>query len=165
MSEKLKKSMEESLQKAKIKEYSALVQETKPKPPLIKNVARAFLCGGAICLLGQIIYELLTLTPMSDKHSVITTLILLIFGGAFLTGLGIYDKLGKFAGAGSIVPISGFANSMVAPALEWKTEGFVAGLAAKLFTLAGPVIVYGIVVSVFLGLLKYLWLLFTGGLP
>lgn len=165
MSEKLKKSMEESLKKAKIKEYSALVQETKPKPPLAKNAAFAFLCGGAICLLGQIIYELLALTPMSDKHCVVTTLILLIFGGAFFTGLGIYDKLGKFAGAGSIVPISGFANSMVAPALEWKTEGFVGGLAAKLFTLAGPVIVYGIVVSVFLGLLKYLWLLFTGGLP
>lgn len=165
MSENLEKSMNESLKKAKQKEYAELVEETKPKTPVLKNVFCAFLVGGLISVLGQIIYELLKLADMTDAHSVTVTLIILIVAGAVLTGLGLYDKIGKFAGAGSIVPISGFSNSVVAPALEWKTEGLIAGLAAKLFTLAGPVIVYGVCVSVVLGLMKYLWLLFTGGLP
>lgn len=157
--------MNESLKKAKQKEYAELVEETKPKTPVLKNVFCAFLVGGLISVLGQIIYELLKLADMTDAQSVTVTLIILIVAGAVLTGLGLYDKIGKFAGAGSIVPISGFSNSVVAPALEWKTEGLIAGLAAKLFTLAGPVIVYGVCVSVVLGLMKYLWLLFTGGLP
>lgn len=165
MSENLEKSMNESLKKAKQKEYAELVEETKPKTPVLKNVFCAFLVGGLISVLGQIIYELLKLSDMTDAHSVTVTLIILIVAGAVLTGFGLYDKIGKFAGAGSIVPISGFSNSVVAPALEWKTEGLIAGLAAKLFTLAGPVIVYGVCVSVVLGLMKYLWLLFTGGLP
>ncbi len=165
MSEDLEKSMNESLRQAKQKEYAELVAETKPKTPVLKNLCRAFLVGGLISVIGQIIYELLKLTSITDKHCVTVTLMILIAAGAVLTGLGLYDKIGKFAGAGSIVPISGFSNSMVAPALEWKTEGLIAGLAAKLFTLAGPVIVYGVCVSVALGLLKYLWLLFTGGLP
>lgn len=165
MSEELEKSMNESLKQAKQKEYAELVEETKPKTPLLKNISCAFLVGGLISVIGQIIYELLKLTAMTDKHCVTVTLMILIAAGAVLTGMGLYDKIGKFAGAGSIVPISGFSNSMVAPALEWKTEGLIAGLAAKLFTLAGPVIVYGVCVSVVLGLLKYLWLLFTGGLP
>jgi stage V sporulation protein AC len=165
MSENLEKSMNDSLKQAKQKEYADLVEETKPKAPVLKNVSCAFLVGGFICVIGQIIYELLKLTEMTDKHCVTLTLIILIVTGAVLTGLGLYDKIGKFAGAGSIVPISGFSNSVVAPALEWKTEGMISGLAAKLFTLAGPVIVYGVCVSVILGLLKYLWLLFTGGLP
>jgi stage V sporulation protein AC len=165
MSENLEKSMNESLKQAKQKEYAELVKETKPKTPVLKNVCCAFFVGGLICVIGQIIYELLKLTAMTDKHCVTVTLMILIVAGAVLTGFGLYDKIGKFAGAGSIVPISGFSNSMVAPALEWKTEGLIAGLAAKLFTLAGPVIVYGVCVSVVLGLLKYLWLLFTGGLP
>lgn len=165
MSENLEKSMNESLKKAKQKEYAELVEETKPKTPVLKNVFCAFLVGGLISVLGQIIYELLKLADMTDTQSVTVTLIILIVAGAVLTGLGLYDKIGKFAGAGSIVPISGFSNSVVAPALEWKTEGLIAGLAAKLFTLAGPVIVYGVCVSVVLGLMKYLWLLFTGGLP
>ncbi|HMM06055.1 MAG TPA: stage V sporulation protein AC [Clostridiales bacterium] len=165
MSEHLEQSMNESLKQAKQKEYAELVEETKPKTPMLKNICWAFLVGGLISVIGQIIYELLKLTAMTDKHCVTVTLMILIAAGAILTGLGLYDKIGKFAGAGSIVPISGFSNSMVAPALEWKTEGLIAGLAAKLFTLAGPVIVYGVCVSVVLGLLKYLWLLFTGGLP
>lgn len=142
-----------------------LVEETKPPTPLLKHMILAFLIGGLICVIGQALYELLCLTGMKDTHCVTMTLVILIFFGALFTGLGIYDKIGKVAGAGSIVPISGFANSVVAPALEWKTEGLIAGLAAKLFTLAGPVIVYGIAFSVLLGFLKYLWLLFTGGLP
>ena len=165
MSENLEQSINESLKKAKQKEYADLVKETKPKTPVLKNMAMAFLVGGIICTIGQIIYELLKLTRLEDKTCVTLTLILVIVAGAVLTGLGLYDKIGKHAGAGSIVPISGFSNSVVAPALEWKSEGLIAGLAAKLFTLAGPVIVYGVCLSVVLGLLKYLWLLFTGGLP
>ena len=165
MSEQLKKTMKASMDEAKKKEYSVLVEETKPPTPLLKHMICAFLVGGLICLIGQIFYELLCLTEMTDKHCVTMTLVILIFFGSLLTGLGVYDKIGKVACAGSIVPISGFANSVVAPALEWKTEGFISGLAAKLFTLAGPVIVYGIAFSVLLGLLKYLWLWLTGGLP
>ena len=165
MSNQLKKTMKASLKEAKKKEYSVLVEETKPPTPLLKHMLNAFVFGGLICLIGQVFYELLTLTDLNDKDCVTVTLVILIFLGSLLTGLGVYDKIGKVAGAGSIVPISGFANSVVAPALEWKTEGYISGLAAKLFTLAGPVIVYGIAFSVLLGLLKYLWLLFTGGLP
>lgn len=164
MSDMLKKQMDQSIDEAKKKEYSVLVEETKPPKPILKNMVMAFLFGGAICLLGQIIYELLTFTEMSDKHCVTITLVILIFLGSLLTGLGVYDKIGSIAGAGSVVPISGFANSLVAPAMEWRTEGLVGGLAAKLFTLAGPVILYGIVGSAFFGLIKYLQLVFTGGL-
>ena len=165
MSNQLKKTMKASLKEAKKKEDSVLVEETKPPTPLLKHMLSAFVVGGLICLIGQVFYELLALTELNDKDCVTVTLVILIFLGSLLTGLGVYDKIGKVAGAGSIVPISGFANSVVAPALEWKTEGYISGLAAKLFTLAGPVIVYGIAFSVLLGLLKYLWLLFTGGLP
>ena len=165
MSNQLKKTMKASLKEAKKKEYSVLVEETKPPTPLLKHMLSAFVVGGLICLIGQVFYELLALTELNDKDCVTVTLVILIFLGSLLTGLGVYDKIGKVAGAGSIVPISGFANSVVAPALEWKTEGYISGLADKLFTLAGPVIVYGIAFSVLLGLLKYLWLLFTGGLP
>ncbi|MBQ1252026.1 MAG: stage V sporulation protein AC [Firmicutes bacterium] len=153
------------MRKAKKREYSVLVEETKPATPILKHVLWAYLVGGLICLLGQGIYELLTLTEMADKHCVVLTLVILIFLGAFLTGLGYYDKLGNFAGAGSIVPICGFANSVVAPAMEWRSEGLVNGLAAKLFTIAGPVIVYGVCLSVVFGFLHYLRLLWTGGLP
>lgn len=165
MSNQLEKTMKASIDEAKKKEYSVLVEETKPPTPLLKHMLWAFLIGGLICLIGQVFYELLCLTEMKDKHCVTFTLVILIFLGSLLTGLGVYDKIGKIAGAGSIVPISGFANSVVAPALEWRTEGLIGGLAARLFVLAGPVIVYGIAFSVLLGLLKYLWLLFTGGLP
>lgn len=164
MTDALKKQMKASLDDAKKKEYSILVEETRPPKPLLKNIATAYLIGGGICLLGQGIYTLLTLTEMSDKHCVTITLVILIFLGSLLTGLGLYDKLGSIAGAGSIVPISGFANSVVAPAMEWRSEGLIGGLASKLFTLAGPVILYGITASAFFGLLYYLWLWFTGGL-
>lgn len=164
MSDELKKEMDHSMEEAMKKEYSVLVEETKPPKPILKNMLMAFLVGGLICLLGQILYELLTLTEMSDKHCVTMALVILIFLGSLLTGLGLYDKIGSIAGAGSVVPISGFANSLVAPAMEWRTEGLVGGLAAKLFTLAGPVILYGIVGSAFFGLIHYLQLVFTGGL-
>ena len=164
MEKELKQELNDSLRKAEKREYSVLVEETKPATPVLKHVLRAYVVGGLICLLGQGIYELLSLTEMTDKHCVVLTLVLLIFLGALLTGLGYYDKLGNFAGAGSIVPICGFSNSVVAPAMEWRSEGLVNGLAAKLFTIAGPVIVYSICLSVVFGLLHYLRLLWTGGL-
>lgn len=161
----MKKEMSDSIREAEKKQYSVLVEETKPPTPVFKHFLIAFLVGGAICSLGQLIYALLTFTEMSDRHCVTMTLVILIFLGALFTGLGIYDKLGSFAGAGSVVPISGFANSVVAPAMEWKSEGLINGVAAKLFTIAGPVIVYSICLSVVLGLIHYVRLLLTGGLP
>ena len=163
MNDPLKESMRASLEAARKKEYASLIEETKEPVPLAKNVLLAFVVGGAICLLGQVFYVLLTMAGLADKTCVTLSLLILIFLGSVLTGLGYYDRLGRIAGAGSIVPISGFANSVVAPALEWRTEGIVAGLAAKLFTLAGPVIVFGVTGSALLGLIKYIWLVLTGG--
>ena len=160
----LKRSMEEAMEKAKEKEYQDLADGLKPKTPYLKNILWAFFVGGLICLIGQIILEIILSTGMVKKDGMTVTLIIIIFLGALLTGFGVYDKIGKHPGAGSIVPISGFANSIVAPAMEWKREGFIGGLAAKMFTLAGPVIVYGICGSILLGLIKYIWLHATGGL-
>ena len=165
MGDPLRDSMRASLEEARKKEYAALIEETKAPPPVLKNMVMAFLVGGLICLIAQILYALLVGTNLNDKDAITVVLLFLIFCGSILTGLGVYDKIGKVAGAGSVVPISGFANSVVAPALEWKTEGLIAGLCAKLFSLAGPVIVFGVTGSVILGLIKYLWLLWTGGVP
>lgn len=162
MNDQLKNTLEEELEKAKQKSYQSLVKETAPTTPYVKNTFFAFLVGGAICGFGQIILEIFLFYGLERETSVTITLLVIIFLGAFCTGLGIYDKIGKYGGAGSIVPISGFANSMVAPALEWKSEGYINGLGAKLFTIAGPVIVYGIGGSVFLGFIKYLWLALRG---
>ncbi len=140
-------------------EYSRLVQ-TRVKPsPLWRDVAWAFGVGGAICVLGQALlngYQRLGLDRDQAGTAVSVTL---IFAAAVLTGLGWFDKLAKRAGAGTLVPITGFANAMVSPALEFKSEGFITGTAAKLFVVAGPVLVYGISASIFYGLLLY----FLGG--
>ena len=153
----LEQSVTASLEEARKKAYGKLAEELKPKSPVLKNVFFAFLWGGGICAFGEILYLLLGFTSLTEKNCITVTLLLLIIAGAVLTALGLYDKLGKIAGAGSIVPISGFANSIAAPALEWKNEGWINGLAAKLFTVSGPVIAYGITVSALLGLVKYLW--------
>lgn len=163
MKDTLKESFEEELKEAEKKKYNHIVKETKPKTPYFKNMLLAFLVGGAICALGQIILEIIKGLGVAEKDAITLTLVTIIFLGAMLTGFGIYDKLGKYAGAGSIVPISGFANSIVAPALEGKAEGYIQGLAAKMFTLAGPVIVYGICGSIALGLIKYFYWQLTGG--
>lgn len=140
-------------------EYSRLVQ-TRVKPsPLWRDVAWAFGVGGAICVLGQALlngYQRLGLDRDQAGTAVSVTL---IFAAAVLTGLGWFDKLAKRAGAGTLVPITGFANAMVSPALEFKSEGFITGTAAKLFVVAGPVLVYGISASILYGLLLY----FLGG--
>ncbi|MBC8532392.1 stage V sporulation protein AC [Christensenellaceae bacterium NSJ-53] len=123
-----------------------------------RNMLRAFVVGGIICTIGQFISYIATdvLALAQDLASSFTAIIL-VFLGATLTGVGIYDQIGKFAGAGSVVPITGFANSIVAPAMEFKREGLVMGVGAKLFTLAGPVLVYGISSSILVGLLSILF--------
>ncbi len=164
MNDTLKESFEEELKEAEKRNFENIVKETKPKTPFFKNIPLAFLIGGLICALGQVIMEILKYNNVGEKEGITITLVTLIFLGALCTGLGLYDKIGKYAGAGSIVPISGFANSVVAPAMEWKSEGYIQGLAAKMFTVAGPVIVYGICGSIVLGLIKYIYWLLTGGI-
>ncbi len=164
MNDHLKESIEAELEKAKEDEYKELVKKMQMKNPVFKNACWAFFVGGLICALGQLILNFLTtVVQMGKEESATYTLVILIFLGALLTGLGLYDKIGKHAGAGSIIPITGFSNSIVAPAMEWRREGFIQGLAAKMFTIAGPVIVYGIGFAVVLGLIKYLYLLAIGG--
>ena len=119
--------------------------------PMAGNLIKAFLSGGAICCIGQAISSAFQQAGISEEHAAAATSIALIFLGATLTGLRVYDKLAKFAGAGTLVPITGFANAVAAPAIEFKSEGIVTGLAAKMFVIAGPVIVFGITASVLYG--------------
>ena len=137
-------------------EYKPIVDSHLPKPTVLKNSLWAFGVGGLICAIGQLVQNLLNSYGIEGTNGSSLTSVVMIFLGAFLTGLGVYDEIGKRAGAGSVVPITGFANSMVAPAMEFKREGFVLGVGAKLFTIAGPVLVYGILTSFIIGLIKYL---------
>jgi stage V sporulation protein AC len=137
-------------------EYSKYVDKKSPNSKLARNMARAFVVGGAICVIGQLILNGLQGYGLDKETAGTVTSMAMIFLGAFFTGLNIYDELGRFAGAGSIVPITGFANSMVSPAMEFKSEGFVLGLGAKMFVIAGPVIVYGVTASVLAGFLHFL---------
>ncbi|MEL1136435.1 stage V sporulation protein AC [Desulfitobacterium sp. THU1] len=136
-------------------EYEQLSKSMTPKPTIGKNVIRAFLVGGLICVFGQIIINSFVQVGLPKDQASTATTALLIFLGALLTGLGVYDEIGKFAGAGSIVPVTGFANSIVSSALEYKREGYVMGVGAKLFTIAGPVLVYGIATSIGIGIIVY----------
>jgi stage V sporulation protein AC len=133
-------------------QYKTLTQQFTPKPTLVKNVVRAFVVGGIICAIGQVIINLYVTFGLVHVEASTAATATMIFIGALLTGLGIYDEIGKFAGAGSIVPITGFANSIVSPAMEYKREGYVLGVGAKLFTVAGPVLVYGISTSIVVGI-------------
>ena len=128
----------------------------KPKPPLLKNILWAFVVGGLICVIGQAIQNWMMDLGLVKKDAVAATSAVMIFFGAFFTGLGVYDELGRRAGAGSIVPITGFANSIVAPAMEFKREGYVFGVGAKMFVIAGPVIVYGTVTAVIVGFIYWM---------
>ncbi|HEX3033013.1 MAG TPA: stage V sporulation protein AC [Bacillota bacterium] len=134
------------------KEYNKLVQQTKPKPPVLKNSFWAFVVGGIICTIGQGLNNLFKANGVSQTNAVTATAVVLVFSSALLTGLGVYDNIGKLGGAGSIVPITGFANAMVAPALEFKREGMIFGVAARLFSIAGPVLVFGYVTAWLIGL-------------
>jgi len=135
--------------------YKQKVQQVTTKPTLVKNNNWAFVVGGLICVLGQFIQSYLIGIGMSKKEAAGPTSVILVFLSALFTGLGVYDELGKRAGAGSVVPITGFANSVVAPAMEFKREGFVFGVGAKMFTIAGPVIAYGTVTAVVIGLIYW----------
>lgn len=134
-------------------DYDKLVKERAKPSPMGKNILWAFLVGGAICTAGQGLTTLYQSWGLDKEQAGAATSITLILTAALLTGLGVFDKLAKFAGAGTLVPITGFANAMVSPALEFKSEGFVTGTAVKLFTVAGPVLVFGISASVIYGLI------------
>lgn len=139
-------------------ETLAYMKKTKhlaPGKSIVKNVFLAFLVGGIITTIGQVILNLYKNGGLMEKDAAAATSASLIFLGALLTGLGVYDKIGSFAGAGSLVPITGFANSIVSSALEYKREGFLYGVGAKIFTVSGPVILYGTVVSMVVGLIYY----------
>lgn len=137
-------------------QYQTLVEQLKPKNNVIQNTMRAFLIGGLICLSAEIIYVLLIRNGISVELSKSLITLLYVFLGVFLTGLGIYEKLGKYAGAGSIVPISGFANSVASPAIEHKKEGLISGVGTQIFTVCGPVILYGTMASIICGIIYYL---------
>ena len=135
------------------KEYTQYVKRLSPRSPLAKDLVCSFCIGGLICALGQLILNRWTMTGLDERAAGTATSISMIFLSAVLTGLSLYDNIAKVAGAGTIVPITGFANSVVSPAIEFKAEGFITGMAAKMFVIAGPVIVYGTVASVVYGLI------------
>lgn len=138
-------------------EYSKYVNKKSPNSPLAKNITWAFIVGGIICMIGQFITNFFTDRGLpKDTVSAITSILLILFA-IILTALGLYDNIGKRAGAGSVVPITGFANSIASPAIEFKTEGLIMGLGAKMFTVAGPVLVYGISASIIVGFLYFIF--------
>ena len=135
------------------KEYNRYVARLAKKSPLGKDLLNSFLIGGLICVIGQLILNGYTALELSEQDAAAATSVSLVFLSAVLTGLSVYDDIAKFAGAGTLVPITGFANAVVSPAIEFKAEGFVTGMAAKMFIIAGPVIVYGTVASVLYGII------------
>ena len=140
------------------KQYSDYVDKKSPNSPILKNCIFAFLIGGLICSIGQIIFDFCKFKGLDQTSSNTVVSIMLIGLSAFLTGLNIFNKIGKIAGAGSLVPITGFANSIVSPAMEYKSEGYIMGVGAKMFTVAGPVLVYGISASVIIGIIATLFM-------
>ena len=138
-------------------EYKSLVHNTTPKSPILKNCIKAFVFGGGICCFGEVLKTLYGLTSLNEdeiKLAVSTTLIVIT---AILTGAGVFDNMAKHAGAGTAVPITGFANSVVSPAVEFKSEGIILGMGAKMFNLAGPVIVFGCSAASVYGLIYYIF--------
>lgn len=135
------------------KEYNRYVARLAKKSPLGKDLLNSFLIGGLICVIGQLILNGYTALELSEQDAAAATSVSLVFLSAVLTGLSVYDDLAKIAGAGTLVPITGFANAVDSPAIEFKAEGFVTGMAAKMFIIAGPVIVYGTVASVLYGII------------
>ncbi len=135
------------------KEYQTYVDKKSPNSPILKNCFNAFWVGGLICSIGQIILNICKDRGLDTQMSGTVVSIILIGISAFLTGLNIFNKIGKFAGAGSLIPITGFANSIVSPAMEYKSEGYVMGVGGKMFTVAGPVLVFGISASILVGII------------
>ena len=138
-------------------EYRHLVEKTMPSSRVLRNVLAAFVTGGLICAVAQVFFMVLKSLCVDEETSFMLTTVIMIFLGAVLTGLNIYDKIGKFGGAGASIPVTGFSNSIVSPAMEYKREGYVMGVGAKMFLIAGPVLVYGIFASVVAGLIYYVW--------
>ena len=138
------------------KEYREYVKQKQKKSPLGKDLALAFLIGGLICVLGQLIQNGYTAAGLEQEDAATATSVSLVFLSALLTGLNLYHRIARFGGAGTLVPITGFANAVVSPAIDFKAEGFVTGMAAKMFLVAGPVIVFGTVASALYGLI--LWM-------
>ena len=137
-------------------EYGAYVKQKAPKSPIVKDTVMAFVIGGAICVVGQAIMDGWAAAGLGKEDAGTATSITLVLLSALLTGFNLYNKLGRFGGAGTLVPITGFANAVVSPAIDFKSEGFVTGMAAKMFTVAGPVIVYGVTASVIYGIILVL---------
>ena len=142
------------------KQYTQLVSNTTPKSPILKDCIMAFIFGGGICCFGQVLHTLYGMTDLNEDGVNLAVSATLIVITAILTGSGVFDKIAKVAGAGTAVPITGFANSVVSPAIEFKAEGFILGIGAKMFTIAGPVIVYGTVASVVYGFIYWITTLF-----
>ncbi|HIW58108.1 MAG TPA: stage V sporulation protein AC [Firmicutes bacterium] len=142
------------------KEYLRYLDEKAPGSPTFKNIVWAFCIGGLICVIGQAFSNLYSkVCGLSDEDAKTAVSVTMIFLGALFTGLNIYPRIAKYAGAGTIVPITGFANSIVSPAMEFKKEGYVLGMAAKMFVIAGPVLVYGITSSAVVGIIYYIYTL------
>ena len=144
------------------KQYATLVKQMCPPSPLGKDCLLAFLVGGAICCLGQVFLNWYGSLGLDKDMAGTAASMSLVALSALFTGLSLYDDLAKHAGAGTLVPITGFANSIAAPAVEFKTEGFILGVGAKMFTIAGPVLVYGTAASVVYGVIYWLWIIATG---
>ena len=138
-------------------EYQTYVEGKAKKSPLVRDTALAFCIGGAICVLGQAIHNGWAAAGLGEQDAGTATSCTLVLLSALLTGLNLYNKLARYGGAGTLVPITGFANAVVSPAMDYRSEGFVTGMAAKMFTVAGPVIVFGIAASVVYGLILALF--------
>lgn len=139
------------------KEYKKMVEENSAKSKTSRNALAAFLSGGLFCAIGQLLYNILENIGLEEQNNRALCSIILVFLGAFLTAIGLYDKIAKFAGAGSLVPITGFANSVVSPAIEFKSEGHITGIGAKMFVIAGPVLVFGTISSIIYGILVWVF--------
>ena len=138
------------------KQYSKLVKEKSPDSLLAKDIFASFAIGGTICVIGELISMYIEGFNLSRDEAASVVSAIMIFIGAFLTGFGIYARIARIAGAGTLVPITGFANGIVSPAIEYKTEGYITGVGAKMFIIAGPVLVYGISASVLYGIIYYI---------
>ena len=140
------------------KQYDEMVKKASPNSPILLDCVKAFVIGGAICCFGQLLFYIFNKSGMSMDESRTLVSVTLVVITAILTGIGVFDKIAKHAGAGTLVPITGFANSVAAPALEFKTEGLILGLGAKIFIISGPVILYGTLASVVYGIIYYFFL-------
>ena len=147
--------MSDKINKKEVKAYEKYAANFTPKPRYFINICKAFIVGGSICVAAMFVQNQMISYGIPEKQAGNYVTVLLIMIAQLLTGIGVFDKIGKFAGAGVIVPITGFANSMVAPAIEYKKEGLVLGVGAKLFSLAGPVLVCGISVSAIIGVIYW----------